>query len=472
MTVSPDTRHAQLVALRAATGDPAAVTDDPTVLAGYEQDWTGRFRGRASFAVRPRTREEVRAVLAVCRHHRLPVVTQGGNTGLVGGAIPRDGAVVLSTRALDRIEPVDVAARSIVVGAGATLAAVQHACRSAGLDVGVDLAARDTATIGGMVATNAGGTRVLRYGDMRRQVLGLQAVLADGTVVDRVPGLAKDTAGYDLVGLLTGSEGTLAVITAVHLRLVNATRNGATIMLAVPTIAQALDVISTAHTAAPGLTSAELMTRAGLELTATHLGLASNSYGDSPYHLLLDWSVEDTAAGPLLTALAALPVLADARVATDTRDRERLWRLRESHSEAVNATGLPHKYDVAVPPARLDTFVAEVTRALAIHEPGCRLVVFGHVAEGNLHLNVLDGSDDAEDVILRMVIAHRGTVSSEHGMGYAKRHWLSPARGAAEAGIHRTIKTALDPTDLLNPGLLTTQTHHAHLTVTTQGDQP
>src|SRR2546423_3672422 len=210
---------------------PEAVLTDPDVVAGYETDWTGRFRGRARLVVRPASRDQVVSVLRLCSAAGAAVVPQGGNTGLVGGGVPRDGEVVLSLARLDSLGPVDRLAGQVTVGAGATLSAVQRHAAAAGFEFAVDLAARDSATIGGMVNTNAGGLKVLRYGSMRAQVAGLEAVLADGRVISRLGGLPKDSTGYDLVGALVGSEGTLAVVTSVRLRLVALARRQVTALL-------------------------------------------------------------------------------------------------------------------------------------------------------------------------------------------------------------------------------------------------
>ena len=236
---------------------PPHVLVDPEVTASYEVDWTRRFSGRCRLVVRPRTTGEVVAVLAVCRRHGLGVLVQGGNTGLVGGATPAGGEVVLSTTRLGELGPVEPVASAVTVGSGATLASVQAHVRSLGLDVGVDLGSRDSATIGGMVATNAGGERVLRHGSMRSQVLGLEAVLSSGQVLSRLGGLPKESTGYDWVGLLAGSEGTLAVVTAVRLRLVRLPAARAVALIGCSDVAAALAILAELRRRLPGLEAAE-----------------------------------------------------------------------------------------------------------------------------------------------------------------------------------------------------------------------
>ena len=258
-------------ALRRAVGD-AHVIDDPSIVASYESDWTGRFRGSARLVVRPGSTAEVAEVVRACAAADVAICLQGGNTGLVGGSVPVDGAVLLSLLRLSEVEPVDAVAAQVTVGAGCTLAALQQVVRPAGFDVGVDFAARESCTLGGMVATNAGGERVLRYGTMRAQVVGIEAVLADGSVVSRLAGLPKDNTGYDVVSLLAGAEGTLGVITRLRLRLVPLLAARAVALVAVAGTAEAVELVR-AMRAVPSLEAAELFYADGLALVRAHTGL-------------------------------------------------------------------------------------------------------------------------------------------------------------------------------------------------------
>jgi FAD/FMN-containing dehydrogenase len=442
--------------LRTIVGD-AHVLVDPSVVATYETDWTGRFHGRARCVVRPATTTEVAAVVAACAAAGAPLCVQGGNTGLVGGSIPVDGAVVLSTLRLAEIETVDPVAAQVTVGAGCPLAAVQQAVRAAGFDVGVDFAARESCTVGGMVSTNAGGERVLRYGTMRAQLLGVEAVLADGSVVSRLGGLPKDNTGYDVVSLLAGAEGTLGVITRLRLRLVPLLRARAVALVALAGTAEAVEVVRAAR-ALPTLEAAELFYAEGLELVCAQTGLSAPFAEAHPAYLLLECADRVDPTEPLLEALeAAGDAVLDATVASDARGRHALWAYRESHPEAINAAGVPVKLDVAVPLRAFAAFVAALPATIAAACPGARLIRFGHVNEGNLHVNVLDALDAGEavtDAVLRLVASHGGSISAEHGVGRAKRDWLSLSRSDTELAMMRAIKSALDPAGLLNPGVL------------------
>ncbi len=443
-------------ALRTAVGDVHVLTD-PGVTASYESDWTGRFRGRARCVVRPADTAEVAAVLRACAEAGVPLVVQAGNTGLVGGSVPGDGEVLLSVSRLTALDPVDVVASQVTAGAGVTLATLQQHARRVGLDFGVDLAARDSATVGGLVATNAGGERVLRYGTTRAQVLGVEAVLADGTVVTRLAGLPKDNTGYDLVALLTGSEGTLAVITRVRLRLVPLLPARAVALVAVDDTAAAVELVRALRDRLPTLEAAELFYADGLALVRAHGRLPAPFADEHPAYVLVECAARHDPGDELVDTLGELDVVRDATIATDPAGRHRLWEYREAHTEAINAAGVPVKLDVAVPLAALAEFVAELPAAVASAAPSARTVLFGHVNEGNLHVNLLDAVDVAEqvsDAVLTLVASHTGSISAEHGVGRAKARWLPLSRSTAEIGVMRAVKQALDPGGLLNPGVL------------------
>jgi FAD/FMN-containing dehydrogenase len=447
-------------ALTAAVG-PEHVLVDPDLRASFETDWTGRFSGLARAVVRPASADEVAHVLQACTSARVPVVVQGGNTGLVGGGVPPGGPadnppVILLTSRLAELGEVAVQARQVTVGAGVTLAALTAHARAAGLDFGVDLAARDSATVGGMVATNAGGIRVLRYGSMREQVAGAEAVLADGTIVSRLHGLAKDSTGYDIAHLLAGSEGTLAVLTRLRLRLVEAEPEQAVALIAVAGAAEAVDVLTALRAQLPGLRSAELCFPAGLALVAEHLGVRPPLEGAGGAYVLVEAAGRDDPLDELLAALEACPQVLDATVATSAAERARLWALREQHTETISTLGVPVKLDVSVPLARLAELVDRLPGTVATAEPGAMLVVFGHLAEANLHVNVLNAQDPQEvtGAVLSLVASLGGSISSEHGIGRAKARWLGLSRTQAEIDVMRSVKAALDPLGLLNPGVL------------------
>jgi FAD/FMN-containing dehydrogenase len=443
-------------ALRSIVGE-AHVIEDPSVVASYESDWTGRFRGSARVVVRPGSTAEVADVVRACGEAGIAICVQGGNTGLVGGSVPVDGAVLMSVKRLSEIEPVDVASGQVTVGAGCTLAALQQVVRAAGLDVGVDFAARESCTIGGMVSTNAGGERVLRYGTMRAQLVGVEAVLADGSVVSRLAGLPKDNTGYDVGSLLAGAEGTLGVITRLRLRLVPLLAARAVALVAVAGTAAAVELVA-AMRSVPSLEAAELFYAEGLDLVREHTGLPAPFAEAYPAYVVLECAGRDDPTDELLAALElAADVVLDATVASDARGRHALWAYRESHTESINAAGVPVKLDVAVPLARFAESTAALPATIAGVAPQARVILFGHVNEGNLHVNVLDALDQDEEVtdaVLRLVASYGGSISAEHGVGRAKRGWLELSRSAEEIAMMRAIKHAVDPRGLLNPGVL------------------
>lgn len=410
---------------------PAHVLTDPGVLAAYETDWTRRWHGRAGLVVRPGTTAEVAAVVTACAALGVPVLAQGGNTGLVGGSVPAGGEVVLATTRLRRLDPVDRSARQVTAGAGVPLGDLHRHAAAAGLTYGVDLAARDTATVGGTVATNAGGIRVLRYGSTRAQVLGLEAVLADGSVLSRLGGLAKEGTGYDLSGLLVGSEGTLGVVTAARLRLHPRPGPATVILVGCSGVAAALELLP-----AYGVRAAEIVLGPGMDLVCRVTGLPAPLSRAWPAYLLLE--TDD---------VPELPDEVDAAV------DPRLWAYRERLPEAVAAVAVPHKLDVALPLGRLGAFLEQLPAAVAPHEA----YVFGHLAEGNLHVNVVGPppeDDRVDGAVLELVAAYGGSVSAEHGIGRAKRRWLHLSRSPEEISAMRRVKAALDPGAVLAPGVL------------------
>ena len=469
--VSPQTYGAALAepalqALRAAVS-PSNVLTDADLRATYETDWTRRFRGVAAAVVRPGTVDEVAEVLRACGEVGTAVVPQGGNTGLVGGGVPRAEAprdergsprpqVILSTIRLRDLEAVDEVAGEVTVGGGVTLSALREHVRRGGWDFGVDMGSRDSATVGGMVATNAGGVNVLRYGGMRQQLVGMEAVLADGTIIRRLPGLVKDNTGYSFGSLLAGSEGTLAVVSRVRLRLVPQLPRRAVALLAVGDAGQAAAFAAELRRRLSTITAAELFDDDGMRLVLRHAGGEPPFREAHPRYLLIESGAAADPTDELVEAIAGLPSR-DAVVASDEGQRLRLWKLRENHTEAVNAAGVPHKLDVAVPIGRIGEFDIAVRDAIHRADPDARIFVYGHVGDGNLHVNVLgpDRYDEiVDDAVLELAIQMGGAVSAEHGIGVAKVRWLIADRGEPDVAAMRAIKSALDPGDLLNPGVL------------------
>jgi FAD/FMN-containing dehydrogenase len=415
-----------LRSLAGIVGEPHVLTGDAT--AGFAVDWTGRFRGQTPVVVRPRDTAEVAAVLALCTDAGLPVVPQGGNTGLVGGGVPLHGEVVLSLTRLNQLGPVDHEAAQVTAGAGVTLRQVADA--DTGLDLGILIASRDSATVGGAVATNAGGLRVLRFGPMRAQLRGIEAVLADGTVVSHLAGLVKDNTGYDYPSLLAGSEGTLAVITQARLRLVPRLRGTVTALAGVGGLDELHALARRAVREVPGLVSAEFFTQAGLDILVAHAGLAPPLQTPAAAYLLLE------ASGP-----GAFGSLADV-----IGDRE-----------AAGFLGVPVKLDVSVPAAQWVRLASSAAAVVADVDPGARVITFGHVADGNVHVNIVpaapaDGRH--EDAVFSFVASLGGSISAEHGIGALKAPWLPLARTDAERALFARIRSALDPSATLNPNVL------------------
>ena len=439
-------------------GAPHVVTD-AEVLAPHVVDWTGRFRGHTAAMVRPGSTVEVAGVLDVCRRHHVAIVPQGGNTGMVGGSVPLAGELVLSTRRLDHVGPVDLAAEQLTAGAGATVEAVQHAAAAAGLRYAVDFGARGSATIGGSIATNAGGINLLRHGGTREQLVGVEAVLGTGDVISRLAGLVKDNTGYDLARLLCGSEGTLGVVTAARLRLVDAPDHTVTALVGFDTIAHAVDAVSAWRRATDVLDAAEIVLDAGVELVSTAFGYAPPFERPSAVYVLVEASAHDDPTGRLGDLVAAAVGVEQVAVADDAARRSALWRFREEHTAAIGTLGVPHKFDVTVPIGRLAEFMRDVPHVVTAVEPTATTWQFGHVGDGNIHVNVTGAAPEAEaldEQVLRFVVACGGSISAEHGIGTAKARWLPLDRSHGELAAMRAIKRALDPDGILNPGVLLT----------------
>jgi FAD/FMN-containing dehydrogenase len=403
--------------------------------------------------VRPADSAEVAGVMAACARHGAAVIPQGGNTGLVGASVPRSGEVVISLRRLAQIGDVDAAVGQVTVGAGATLAALQDAARADNEDAGLDFGARDSCTIGGVVACDAGGARALRHGTARAHVAGLEAVLADGSVISRLAGLSKDNAGYNLPALLVGSEGTLGIITRVRWKLTPLLTARVAALVPLGSAGEAADLLTVLRAAAPSLESCDFFLDEGFQLVLEHQRRQSPVRTRAPFYVLVECAGRSDPTEELAQALAQAGI-DDALIADDTTSREGLWALREGHTDAINAAGIPHKLDVGVPLHQLDRFLVQVPEAVAA-AGGERVILFGHLGDGNVHVNVLGPETDdprVDDAVLELVLGCGGTISAEHGVGVAKVQWLERALGADEVAAMRRIKRALDPDDLLNPG--------------------
>ena len=437
---------------------PRHVLLDADLRAPYERDWTGRWQAECLAVVSPGDAGEVAAVVRACAAQGIGIVPQGGNTGLVGSATPRATGpqVVLSLTRLNELGEVDPATAQVSVGAGVTLAALQQHAAAAGWAAGLDLAARDSATVGGLVACNAGGVRAIRYGTARARVGGLEAVLGDGTVVRRMSGLLKDNAGFDIPSLLIGSEGTLGVITAVRWRLVPRFDARTVALIPVDSIGAAVQIATALRPRLESLELCELITAAGMEIVLDHLKRKAPT-PPAPAFVLLECAARTDPLEELADALTALGVGDRAVVAADADGRERLLRLREAHTEAIAASGLAHKLDVGVPISRLAEFTTRVPDVVHAVAPDSRVIMFGHLGDGNVHVNVLGPEPDdvrVETAVLELAAECDGTISAEHGVGVQKPRYLPLVRSEGELSAMRAIKRALDPHGILNPGVI------------------
>ena len=440
--------------LRDVVGERDVIVD-ADVRATYERDWTGRFGAQALAVVRPASTAEVVGVMRIASRHRVAVVAQGGNTGLVGGGVPRGEDLVLSTARLGALEAVDEALGCVEAGAGVTLARLQAHAAAAGLDAALDFGARDTATVGGVVACDAGGPRALRYGTARSRVIGLEAVLSDGSVISRLGHMSKDNAGTNLLSLLIGCEGTLGVITRVLWKLEPRRSGRLTALVALDDVAALVRLMAALRRHAPAVEACELMTAATLDLVLEHRHRA-RPVEEAPLFALVELAGDGDLPEQLSEAFAAAGV-ETAAIADDGTSRARLWELRDGATEAVNAHAVPIKLDVGVPLDALAGFLERVPTVVTAVAPQARVIIYGHVGDGNVHVNVLDADPDdhaVDDAVLDLALSVGGTVSAEHGIGVAKRDWLVRARGADHVAAMRAVKRALDPHGILNPGVV------------------
>lgn len=431
--------------LVSVVGPRHVLTGDATI--GFSVDWTGRFRGHTPAVVRPGDTAEVQGILALCNKAGVAVVPQGGNTGLVGGGVPLHGELVISLTRLNHMDPVDLDASQVTVGAGVPLQ--QVATAHPDLDLGVLIASRDTATVGGAIATNAGGLRVLRYGPMRAQLRGVEAVLADGSVVTHLGGLVKDNTGYDYGSLIAGSEGTLAILTRARLQLVPKMREPVTALVGLDTFEELHSLARQAVRDVPGLASAEFFTQTGLDILNEYAGLPAPLAVRTEKYLLLE------ACGPgAFNDLANIIADRPAAVGQSNADRTRLWAYRERHPEAAGFLGTPIKLDVSVPAARWVALASAASQAVADIDPRAKVITFGHVADGNVHINVVpaDTADGRhEDAVFSLVASLGGSISAEHGIGALKARWLPLVRSQSELALFAKIRSAFDPFGILNP---------------------
>ena len=436
-------------------GDQIVV--DPDVLASSERDWTGRFVGATPALIRPGSTAEVAEIVAICRREGLALVPQGGNTGLVGGSVPLCGEVIVHLGRLDVISDLDAAQGQLTAGAGVSVASVQAAARRVGWSYAVDLASRDSATVGGTIGTNAGGLKVLRYGPTRHQILGISAALGNGSTISRLGGLVKDNTGYDLAGLLCGSEGTLGVVTAARLTLTPHQPEHAVALVGYADLPTAVDVGQSLRRRLSSVEAVELFEGTGMDLVCSTLGLAPPFAGQHRAYLLIEAADRRDPSADLVRALESSGPVAASALAREPARRAALWRYREAHTEAIGLLGAPHKFDVTLPGPALADFIVRIPHIVHAVAPDATTWCFGHVADGNIHVNVtgIQATDETVDeAILGEVIDIGGSISAEHGIGTAKKPWLTRYRSNDEMAAFRRLKHAFDPDGVCNPNVL------------------
>ncbi len=461
---------AALARLKSALG-PDGWSDDPDRLAPKLTEWRGRWSGATPLLLLPRITEELAAAVRVCAETGTAITPQGGGTGLVGGQIPQ-GEVLVSTERLRAIRDVAPLDDVIVVEAGVTLQAVQEAAAAANRYFPLSLASEGTATIGGLVSTNAGGTAVLRYGTMRDLVLGLEAVLPGGSVFNGLKRLRKDVSGYDLKQLLIGAEGTLGIVTAASLKLFPVLASRAVAFAGLRSPHDAIELLARAkEESGGGVEAFELMSRSGMEFVFKNIpGQRDPLAEPHPWCVLIETAGAapghaEAALERILAAAFQADLVQDAVIAQSTAEAKALWSLRENQSAAQRPEGQTWKHDISVPVSRMADFIEQATALAHLLAPGSRVVAFGHVGDGNVHFDVLQpaGADGAAHAAAREEgsraihdLAHEmgGSLSAEHGLGVLKSVEALRYKSAAELAAHRAIRAALDPKRIMNPRVL------------------
>ncbi len=455
-----------LASLRAAIGDTHVLTDSQDT-APYLSDWRGRYQGIALCVVLPGTTDEVAAVVRLCDKANVPMVPQGGNTGLCGGSIPVGGEVVISLKRLNRVRELDAANCTITVEAGCSLHQVQQAAAAEGLLFPLSIASEGTATIGGNLSTNAGGVQVLRYGNTRDLALGLEVVLADGTVWNGLRGLRKDNTGYDLKHLFIGAEGTLGLVTSAVMKLFPRPRQQSTAWVGVESPLAAVNLLT--HLKGDfgdRITAFELIGATALDMVIHHIpGSRKPLQAIVPWQVLVELSDSEEVGldEALQNSLANTGTAMDSVIAQSEAQRAALWRLRESISEAQRIEGFSIKHDISVPVSKIAEFISTADAALEAAFPGVRIVCFGHVGDGNLHYNqsqpvavsnkdFIARSDEVNKMVHDIVHSLNGSISAEHGLGQLKRTEILRYKSGTEIELMRAVKKALDPKGLMNPG--------------------
>jgi FAD/FMN-containing dehydrogenase len=448
---------------------PLGWSSDPVRLAPHLTEWRGIYQGNTPLMLSPDNTRQVAEIVRACAESGTGIVPQGGNTGLCGGAIPSAAGdeILLSLGRMNAIRAVSPQDFSLVAEAGCLLAQVQAAAAEAGRVFPLSLAAEGSCQIGGNLSTDAGGINVLRYGTARSQVLGLEVVLADGTIWDGLRALRKDTAGYNLKQLFIGSEGTLGIITAATLRLYPPVVNSRTAFVALTAPVDSVALLAfLRHELADGIDAFELIPDRAMRFVLRHIpGTRAPFEAQYPWYVLLEASHPSDSAAIENAMVRALErsLVKDAVIAKNASEAAAFWRLRHSISEAQKFEGASLKHDVSVPVGEIAAFIAQAEVAILQYLPDARVVAFGHVGDGNVHLNVsqprcwtrerfLDQREAIAGIVYDLVASYHGSISAEHGIGQAKRGYLEDYRGQVELTLMRRIKAAMDPGNILNPG--------------------
>jgi FAD/FMN-containing dehydrogenase len=440
------------------------LSTEPDDLTTFGRDWTRVHEPRPSAIAFPRSTAEVSRLLRLCSAHRVPVVPSGGRTGLAAGAVAAHGELVVSLARMRRMDPVDVLGATVRVEAGAVTEAVHQHAAPAGLTWPVDFASKGSSQVGGNIATNAGGVKVIRYGLTRQWVLGLQVVLADGSVLELNGSLEKNNTGLDLRQLFIGSEGTLGIVTEATLKLTRLPEKLHVFLFAVPDLAGVLALFREARTGPFVIMAYELFTEKCLSRLRRHRNVRFPLSAPSDHYVLLEVErgSEDT-LGAWIESLLERGLVTDGTLALNAAQAAELWTLREGIGESLSATGMPHKNDIALPVAQLEGFCSELERFFESEYPGWEIALFGHIGDGNLHLNVMKPDDldkaeflrrtsGADHAIFKLVQKHHGSISAEHGIGLLKKDYLGYSRSPEEIALMRSIKMVLDPLGIMNPG--------------------
>lgn len=440
------------------------LTRDPADLAAYGRDWTRVIDPAPAAIALPRSTSEVSRLLRLCSEHGVAVVPSGGRTGLAAGAVAARGELVVSLERMRRMDPVDTLGATVRVQAGAVTEAVHQHAAEHGLTWPVDFASKGSSQVGGNIATNAGGVKVIRYGLTRQWVLGIEVVLASGEVLELGGALEKNNTGIDLRQLFIGSEGTLGIITAATLKLTRLPERLDVFLFAVPDLAGVLSLFREARRGPFVIMAYEFFTERCLARVRRHRSVATPLGAASDYYVLLEVERgEPEALDAWIASLFERGLVTDGTLAQHASQAAELWTLREGIGESLTATGLPHKNDIALPVAELEPFCAELDGFFASTYPGWEIALFGHIGDGNLHVNVMkpDAMDRAEFVaktkgadhaIFALVKKYHGSISAEHGIGLLKKDYLGYSRAPAELALMRGIKRVLDPANLMNPG--------------------